>query len=160
MNPGDDPAFLRDRLESKKRHARQSKAMCLLTENDNKKLVAENKRLKLEVAELKQKLASVSPANKEVMSPITPKQALVRAGLFNVEHNDVLQFTPLLLTAYAHATGGKTAIEREGLKRCFPKEDLELVVRLIIELAPVHLEKYWRIRCKAMAAQKPLPPPS
>ena len=158
MNPVDDPEFLRERIASKKRHVKQSKAMCMLTESDNKKMAAEIKRLRTENAELRQRLVTAGTP-KETTSPITPKQALVRAGMFNVHHNDVLRFAPLLLAAYASATG-RAAIEKKGLKSCFPKEDLDLVVRLVEELAPIHLEQAWIKRCKIMAQQQPPPPPS
>jgi hypothetical protein len=142
--------FLREQLKSKKRHSKQNKAMCALAENDNKKLLSEVKRLRTENAELKQQLA-VNSAPKELQNPITVKQALVRTGVFNVHHNDVLLFGPLLIAAYAKATG-KVPIVKQGLKPCFPKEDAELVVKIVEELAPVHLESYWEKKLKAEAA--------
>ena len=162
MDPTEQLARMQDTVQSKKRHAKQSKALCLLAETDNKKLVAEVKRLRTENAELRQKLATAGIAPKETTGPITPKQALVRAGVFNVHHNDVLRFAPLLLAAYATATG-RTGIEKKGLTTCFPKDDLDLVVRLVEQLAPVHLEKEWLLRCKAMELalqQQQLLPPS
>ena len=141
---------LHEKLESTKRHSKQNKAMCLLNEKENKQLRADNKRLKLEIIDLKQRL-SLLHQPKDLQTPITTRQALIRAGVFNVHHNDILLFTPVLVQAY-QATPGKSAIVKDGLTTCFPKEDLEHIIKLIEELAPVHLVKAWGERMKKLAA--------
>ena len=132
---------LRKKLESKARHSKQNKAMLMLTTTELKKLVGENRKLKEVVTELRSRLERFQP-QKESRHPITTKSAIFSAGLFNVHHNDVLDFAPRLVLAYETQTGHQ-AIRREGMTVCFPAEDRELVASMVERLAPIYLSAYW-----------------
>ena len=153
MEPHDNNPKLIAKLESKTRHSRQNKAMRLLIEQDNKRLLAENKQLKQDIVYLKQQL-SIPRQPKELVRPITTRQGLFRAGLCNVHPNDVLRFTPILVDAYK-STPGKTVIERVGMVPCFPNEDLDFVIGLIEQLAPEHLGTYWAKRMSGRPLRTP-----
>jgi hypothetical protein len=134
--------LLRKKLESKARHSKQNKAMLMLTKTEVKKLVDENRKLKEEVAELRSKLDHFQPP-RDPRIPITPRHAIVSAGMHGVHSNDVLQFVPKLVAAYESETG-KVAIRRNGMVVCFPFEDKGLVVAIVEQLAPEHLPLYWK----------------
>jgi hypothetical protein len=137
---------LRKKLESKKRHSKQNKAMLLLTKSEMKKLADENRKLREEVVSLRLELERFQP-RREVRHPVTTKHAIFAAGLYNVHHNDVLKFAPLLVLAYETETG-RLAIRREGMTVCFPAEDRELVASMVERLAPIYLPEYWAKRNK------------
>ena len=133
-------SVLRTKLASKARHSKQNKALLMLVRSEKKKLSEENRRLREENAELRSRLERFQ-GPRDVQTPITPKHAILRAGYFNVHHNDVLRLTPMLVAAY-ETEMGKAAIHREGMTVCFPIDDRDAVISIVERLAPTHLPGY------------------
>ena len=112
-------------------------------EDDNKRLMAENKRLRAEVAALHLRLERVTGGVRLPEMPIAVKKALNLAGYWNVHPNDVLVIAPVLAEEFERETS-ICPLQHNGTSVCFPSPERDRVIRLVARLMPQVLPKYRR----------------
>ena len=81
-------------------------------------------RLKAQIESLQKK--QPIPAVLLTTSYILPKRALSLAGFWNLDPNDLLRITPILIETVGQRGG--TIVRREGMQPCFASSERELVV--------------------------------
>ena len=74
--------------------------------------------------------------------PIVPRRALVLAGFWDVEPNDLLRVTPHLVARFERDGGG--VIRQSNLQVCFPAKDQAMLINVVVEVMAEHLPQYAR----------------
>ena len=73
----------------------------------------------------------------EDLAPILPRRALTMAGFRNMQPNDILTITPLLVDAFEREIG--PALHQPGVHVCFPAKDREKLLKIVTGLMETHL---------------------
>ena len=95
-------------------------------------------RLQAEIELMRSSLVRTGvKAPTEDLAPILPRRALTMAGFRNMQPNDVLTITPLLVDEFELEVG--PALHQPGVHVCFPAKDRDKLLKIVTRMMGIHL---------------------